>query len=78
MDRVDKIGEFCRIQERATDNDMTDWRNDIKPKPRIVKCLDACVGEKMGMVGFLQGKLRNLELNETIILNLVGEQPIER
>lgn len=47
---MDKVSEFCKIQEKATTNDMADWRNDIKPKSRITKCLDACVGEKLGMV----------------------------
>lgn len=26
------------------------WKADADPKPKVVKCLDACVGEKMGMV----------------------------
>lgn len=47
---MDSISEFCKVQENATDADMKMWKGDADPKPRIVKCLDACVGEKMGMV----------------------------
>lgn len=50
---MDRIEEACRVQEKATDADIEMWKNDAQPKPRIVKCLDACVGEKMGMVSEL-------------------------
>ncbi|KAG4069815.1 hypothetical protein HA402_006830 [Bradysia odoriphaga] len=47
---MDKIVEICKAKEKATDADIEIWRSDPEPKPRMVKCLEACVGEQMGMM----------------------------
>ncbi|XP_037025122.1 uncharacterized protein LOC119066652 [Bradysia coprophila] len=47
---MDKISEFCKAKEKATDADMEMWKSGTEPKPTIVKCLEACAGEQMGMM----------------------------
>lgn len=47
---MDKITESCIIQEKANDEEIILWESGVSPKTEIVKCLDACVGDKLGMV----------------------------
>lgn len=47
---IEKMTEMCKAQEKASERDMENWKNDFKPRSRMVKCLDACIGERLGMV----------------------------
>lgn len=49
-DVLEKLTQTCKLQEKATDAEVAAWNNGLKPEPTIVKCLNACAGETLGMV----------------------------
>ncbi|KAJ6633014.1 General odorant-binding protein 28a [Pseudolycoriella hygida] len=63
----DEMSELCKVQEKATDSDMKMWKNDITPKSKVVKCLDACVGERMGM-------MKNNKLDVDAVMQAVQQE----
>lgn len=50
IDMFEKWAEDCAIKERATRDDIDDVMAFILPTTPAGKCLNACLGEKLGMV----------------------------
>lgn len=40
----------CKVAEKATDEDITNFKNSVEPKTKVVKCLLTCLAEKSGKV----------------------------
>lgn len=47
-----KIIADCKTAEKVADSDVMNFKNKVKPASKEVKCLTACVMEKMGLVGW--------------------------
>lgn len=50
FDMFEKWAEDCAVKERATRDDIDDVLAFILPTTPAGKCLNACLGEKLGIV----------------------------
>lgn len=54
--------EECKVQEKATDDDLKSMKNPNQPKTKAAKCVLTCLGEK-------SGKVDNLNINRFLVTN---------
>lgn len=47
------IASECKTIEKATDLDFINLKMNVRPKTRTMKCLTACLFEKVGKVGII-------------------------
>ena len=61
MQKILTIASECKTVEKATDLDLINLKLNVKPKTRAMKCLTACLMEKVGKVSRMNGIVQIIE-----------------
>lgn len=60
MPKILTIASECKTIEKATELDLINLKLNIKPKTRGMKCMTACLMERVGKVSGIYKKNRSI------------------